>query len=687
MADQKLHKSKGKGKQDETEFMVEIREKADAAWNYDKENRERGRDDLKHLAGDQWPEVEKQARIEEGRPCLTMNHLSQSVRTVTGDLRQNRPAIKVRPVDNEGDSKIADMYSGIIRNIEMRSKLRKPYITAGIAAASCGIGHFRIETDYVHVNTFDQDALITPIHNPFAVVWDPLARNSTRSDARYCFVNERIGREEFKAQWPKAKLTSWDEFTSEDTTADWYDENTVRIAEYWEKTPITKTIARTVDGQMHDITGMKEDELLDLQIEEQRDIQSHEVNMYLVSGVEILEGPTKWPTPDIPIIAVTGEETISDDKVTRVGVISHAKDAQRMYNYWNTANTEFVALAPKQPYIATMAQVGNYLNDWKNANKDNRALLLYKGDPQAPGAPQRQAPPMPSSGMITAMQFAADDIKATTGIHDASLGARGNETSGVAIEARQREGDVSTNFISDNLSAAVQQCGRILVDLIPIVYDTARTIRILHEDGSEEFQSINQPNMDIDGPEFLNDLSVGQYDVDVTTGPSYGTKRVEAADSMIGFIRAVPNAAPLIGDLIAKNMDWPGAEEIADRLRKTLPDGIVEGDDEDMTPEEQQKKQAQAELAQQQKQLQDTQIMLTMKELEAKIAKLQSETQDNAADTANTQADTAAKALELAIQTGQLEQVVRRQVAVEISQILSQDPTAPALGLNAFPQG
>ncbi|MBL4753624.1 MAG: hypothetical protein JKY52_08550 [Flavobacteriales bacterium] len=670
-------------------FMQKVRERAETAWESDRENREAARDDLKNLAGDQWPELERQKRDQEKRPYLTFNKLSASVRQVTGDLRSNRPSIKVKPVDGGADKDIADTYSGIIRNIEMRSKPGKPYITAGIQAASCGIGNFRIETDYVHSNTFDQDAIIRPIHNPFAVVWDPLARLSTRADARFCFVNERMGREEFKSRWPKAQIVDWDKFENEDTVDQWFDEKTVRVAEYWEKTPVTKTIARLANGEMVTLEDLSEEEREEVEpfIKEQRERESHKVQMWTVSGLEILDGPEEWATPDIPIIAVAGEEIVSDDKVTRVGVIRHAKDAQRMYNYWNTANTEFVALAPKQPYIATVDQIAGFADDWKNANSDNKALLVYNADPRAPGAPQRQTPPMPSSGMISAMQFASDDIKATTGIHDASLGARSNETSGIAIRERKVESDISNNFISDNLSSAVQHAGRILVDLIPIIYDTQRTIRILHEDGSEEFTDINTPNMDMDGPELINDLSVGKYDVDVQTGPSFGTKRQESAETLMQFGAAFPQASPFIADLVAMNMDWPGAEEIAERLRKMLPEGLVEGDDEDSSPEELQAKQAQAEAAQQQQQLQQAGIALQMAEMQAKVEKLQSEAQENSADTANKQADTAQKVLDMAMQTGQFEQMVRSHIAQQLVDVLNQQSIAPAPGNGVIPQG
>ena len=213
---------------------------------------------------------------------------------------------------------------------------------------------------------------------------------------------------------------------------------------------------------------------------------------------------------------------------------------------------------------------------WNKANTLNVPWLPYNPDPTAPGAPQRQRPADINAAEIQQANQSIEDIKATIGIFDASLGAQGNETSGRAILARQREGDTATFAWIDNLARGIEHTGRILIDLIPRIYDTQRVMRILGEDQSEKMVTINQVN--IVNPwtgdyEVLNDMSVGKYDVRVSVGPSYATKRMEAAESMMSFVQAFPAAAPIIGDLIARNMDWPGAEDIAKRLKAALPRG------------------------------------------------------------------------------------------------------------------
>lgn len=652
----------------------------DDAWEYDRDNRTAGLDDLGHLNGtEQWPADERKRREDEGRPCLTVNRLPQQVRQVTGDLRRNRPSVRVRPVDGQNDPEVAKIYSGLIRNIEARSKKSKPYVTAGIQAAQCGIGHFRVLTDYAHAETFEQDIFLEPIHNPFAVVWDPQSRLSTRADANFCFVTERMEREAFKRAYPKAQLIDFEEGDSREDVTQWFDENTVRIAEYWCKKPVKRQLARLADGQIINLDDLGDEARAALEssegiVQEVREITTHEVVMYKISGAEILEGPTYWPTPDIPIIAVAGEEIVREDKVTRLSVIRHAKDPQRMYNYWTTNNAEFVALQPKQPYIADFDSIAPFLPDWMSANAKNVPVLTYKSANGAP-PPQRQAPAQVSTALVHAMGQAADDIKATTGVYDAALGMRSNETSGVAIEARQHESDISTFFVSDNVTAAVEQCGRILVDLIPRIYDTQRQLRIVNPDETEEFVEVNRPVMVEGGYALENDLSVGRFDVDVSTGPSYSTARQEAADSLIKFGQAYPMAAPLIMDLVAKNMDWPGADEIAERLRKTLPPQLAEGDDD--SPEAM----AQAQAAQQQAMLEQQRQGLALAKEAAEVQETQADAAKASADAEKARAEAAETLMRVMVESGQLEQLVSAAVAQQVAMIVQQPSAPPVPGL------
>lgn len=665
----------------------------DMAMDADRDNRDHGKSDLLFVSGEQWTEDERQIREKQGRPTLTINRLVQAVRQVTGSLRQNRTSAKVRPADGSSDGEIAKILMGIIRNIEARSKTKQPYLQAAVNAAKCGIGHWRILTGYAGDDTFEQEIIVDLISNPFAVLWDGLARAVTREDAGYCFVLDRVLKESFPVQFPGKSITDFD--AQESQTTDWSvgHDGTVLIAEYWVKTPVIKTMALLEDGSVIDITDTSDDQVFDydgnkIKVVETREIESHKVTMYKISGSEVLEAPIDWITGDIPIIPVVGEETNIDGKVFRDSVVRHAKDSQRMFNYWASAETEVVALQPKAPYLVTHKHIAAHQDAWANANKSNLPYLPYDVDPEAP-APQRMPPPLASSALSQGRLVAGDDIKATTGIFDASLGNRSNETSGVAINSRKLQGETANSFIADNLNASVQHSARIMVDMIPKIYDTARTIRILGEDGSEAFKDINKRVMGPDGEIITeNDLTVGKYDVDVSAGPSFNTKREEAAASMIEFARAFPNASGLITDMIVSNMDWPGADEMAKRLRKALPPGTIEIDEDD--PDADAKRQAQEAAAQKQAEQEEMLVTIAKQKHAAEISLQTSEMGKNLATTDKLDAeadakrmDTTEKEIGIASQLGA--QIEELKLLLQQTAIANQGNAAQSAGPPAAP--
>lgn len=588
-------KPKGKAV-DKAKVHDEALKRFDNAWDFDRQNREDALDDLKFAAGEQWPEDVLTERRAEQRPCLTINRVPQFVRQVIGDIRQNKPAIKVRAVGGGATEEVAEVLDGLIRNIEAQSKADTAYVTAAENSAYCGMGHWRVTTEYSSDDGFEQDIRIRRLANPFSVLWDPMAQELDKSDAKYCFVTDRISRAEFKLRWPKAQMVDFE--AGQDQTAqeryeraDWWGEDTVRIAEYWVIKTTKKRLGLLRTGEVVDLSKVEQETqagMPPLDIIREREVESPQVCQYIISGTEVIEGPTEWVGSMIPIVTVPGEEIHIGERVVRRGIVRDAKDPQRVFNYMRSASVEIVALQPKAPFIATPQQVAGYENMWREAGKKNTALLLYNPDPEAASLkPERVEPPVASRGLLSETGLAAEDMKAVTGIYDASLGQRSNETSGRAIMARQREGDVGTFVYVDNLSTGIERTGRILVDLIPKVYDTARVVRILHEDGSDEAVEINKTvgarSPDGSGvvQKVLNDLTTGEYDVTVVAGPSYSTKRVEAADSMMQFVQAVPQAGQVVADLIARNMDWPGADKIAERLKKLLPPGL---DDEEGAP-------------------------------------------------------------------------------------------------------
>ncbi|KKL06672.1 hypothetical protein LCGC14_2593690, partial [marine sediment metagenome] len=466
--------------------------------------------------------------MEDGRPILTINRMPTFVDQVVNDIRQNRPSIKVRPVDDVADDEIADIYTGLIRHIEHASDATVAYVTAVEGAAQCGIGHFRIVSEYSQDSTFEQVIRIKRIVDPFAVTWDPQAVELDRSDAMYCFYEQALDLETYKARYPDSALTGFD-FMDVDSThlGDWRQGEEIRIAEYWTKTPEKRTLALLDDGRTIDITDMKEsDGLLQddqggvFRIVKSRKVKRSKVEMRIINGHEVLEGPFEWIGTGIPIIPVIGKETHIGRRTIRNGIIRHAKDPQRMYNYWRAAQTEQLALQPKAPWMVTPKNIAGVESLWQQANRRNMPYLPYAPDPDNQGIPpQRNMPPVGSPSMHQEILVAQDDLRAATGIHYAPPTSDPKEVSGKAIMARQRQSDVSTFNYSDNLARAIVSGGRQLVEILPKVYDTDRVVRLLNEDDTTEAARINQTVVDHAGEEHrVNDLSVGVYDLAVTTG-------------------------------------------------------------------------------------------------------------------------------------------------------------------------
>ena len=594
------------------ELLYTALKRYDKGTSYWSENWKLAEEDLEFLAGEQWPEKIKKERENDGRPCITINRLPTFVRRLVGDQRQFRPAIKVRPVDSGADPELAEIYTGLIRQIEYQSKAKQVYDWAFWQAVACGMGFWKITTEYAAFDTFEQDIFIKRILNPFGVVFDPSATEFDLSDAKWCFVTEWIPKEEFKARFPGKEPIDFER--AQGMEQHWVREDEVLIAEYWVKKPVKKRLALLSTGEVIEVTeGLVLPE--DVYVVREREVETHRVEYYLLSGSEVLEGPKEWPSRYIPIVPVLGEEIYVDDKRYYQSLIRWAKDPQRLYNYWRSAATEHIALSPKSPFLATPKQIEGHERMWADANRKNLPYLLYNPDTQAGGAPRRQPPPPVPAGIITEAQVAVDDIKATTGLFDASLGAQGNETSGRAIIARQRQGDTATYVWPDNLATAIALTGKILVDLIPKIYDTERVIRVLGEDGTEKMVEINKVVMDENGETvIINDLTVGKYDVVVETGPSYSTKRTEAVESILSIIQSAPDLMKIAGDLLVKNMDWPGADELAKRLKKVVPPEIREPEEGEPAPAEQPP-------------MPDPKMMLDMKKLELEDRKLELEAQ------------------------------------------------------------
>jgi hypothetical protein len=539
----------------------------------DSTNRAEALMDVKFAAGDQWPVEIQNSRNLESRPCLTINKIDAYIRQVTNQQRMQRPRIKVHPVNNLADYKIAQVIEGITRHIEVNSNADTAYDTAFDYAVRMGWGYWRINTKYVSETSFDQEIFIDTIDNPFTVYFDPNSILPDGSDAERCLITTVMDKKVFREYYPGADDgANFQQRSTGDDTAAWITKEDIRVAEYFYIERERAKLYLLSDGT----SGFADSdnffarvEASGLTVVDERDSFRKAVKWMKCTAMEILEEKT-WAGKYIPVVPCYGAQVIIDDKRKKYGLVRFAKDPQRMYNFWRTSMTESVALAPKAKWLLAEGQDEGHENEWAMANIKSTPVLRYKQkdiEGQPAPAPTRLQPEPPPTGIMEAAGAISADLQMVLGVLDPNQLPSGN-ISGKALAGQQNQVDLSNFHFYDNMTRSIRQTGKIILDLIPKIYDTERVMRIIGSDGQPDMTTINQANAI---GEVLNDVTVGEYDVVMDTGPGFQTKRQQAVESMMPLLTGNAELFNIAGDLVFRNMDFPGADVIADRLAAMNP--------------------------------------------------------------------------------------------------------------------
>ena len=579
----------------------------------DTTNRSEALEDLRFGAGDQWPVEIQNSRTLEARPCLTINKIDPSVRQITNQIRQQRPRMKCHGMNSQSDKKLAEIITGIFRHIEVQSDADQAYDNANDFQVRMGWGYWRVTTDYIADNSFDQEIFIKQITNPFTVYFDPNSVMPDGSDAEECMVTEVVPKAQFRAMYPDSDDGA--NFTlrgTGDSDAMWVMKEDIRIAEYFYTVRKKTSLLLLSDGSK--VYKEDFDEESGFEVLEERETVRKDIHWCKLTSMEILEEGI-WPGKYIPVVPVYGQQLIVDSKRKRFGLIRQAKDPQRMYNYWSTSMTESIALAPKAKWLLAEGQDEGHEQEWAQANTKAFPILRYKmkdieGTP-AP-VPTRIQPEPPPSGVMGAMAVIDQDLKSVLGVFDPNQIPTGN-ISGKALNGQQQQIDLTNYHYYDNFTRSLRWTGKIILDLIPKVYDTQRTLRIIGDDGKPDLITLNERKVNEMGvEEVLNDVTVGEYDVVMDTGPGYNSKRQEAVDSMMSLLSSDPTLMQTAGDLIFRNMDFPGSDVIADRMAAANPLAQV-NEKSDVPP------QVQMQLAQSQQVIKQLQQQIQQMQMEQKF--------------------------------------------------------------------
>lgn len=612
-----------KGYKDSQTYLEDMRKRFGTDISADSDNRDAALEDSMFVAGDQWDATVKARRVRENKPIMTVNRLPAFIGQIVGNRRMNETTVAVTP-DVGGNKPEAQLRQGLIRGIEKVSRADRAYNNAFQNSVICGIGNFQLSVDYAYDDVFEQDIMIKPVNNPLAVVWDANSVEPTGADAEHCFIIEEIDKCDFDAAYKDGKTgdLEYDSGISQSIGNGWYEEDKIRVVHHWQMTYEKRLLWLMLDGDVRDVTKLspeKRDELLaEVVIDEEtgepyaRETWRSFATLHVCTGTDILEGPYKLPIKRVPVFRVPGWEIDTAYSRQRFGVVRFAKDPQRMHNYWRSVIVEKLMLTPKAPWVASDEAVKGRENEWRNAHLSNDTLLIYNGE--AATAPIRTPPAQMEAALIQEASMASQDMKDVTNLHEASMGMTSNEVSGKAIVARQKMGEIGSVIFLDNLNMAIEEAGRVMNDLIPVVYDTERVVKVIDVDefGSEQ-ERMQIINSEVD--EDSIDVTTGKYTVTVHTGPSQVTRRLEASEGMLNMVNAMPEFMQVAAPEIVEAQDWPGAGKIAKRLRKQL--GLVEDPDE-LSDEEKQAAQAAAAKQQKQEQMQEAAFAAELSEKQSK---------------------------------------------------------------------
>lgn len=611
-----------------------------AHYDADRENRDPAEEDNRFCASDQWDANIRAQREADFRPVLTIDKTGQFVRQVSGDWRKASPTVEVIPDDDDASPEMADLFDGMVRQIEYKSNAAQAYSWGLECAARCGIGHWRVGTRYADGDTFDQECYVERIVDPLSVTWDAAAIALDRSDAKVCYVSDMVPKADFEEKYPDQKASDFP-VNSQNNSLFWTRGDFVRVASRYTVEMKKKTIALLWDGR---VIQVKDGTKPSGEIAKVRVMEYPCVYHQLMSGSDFLTDKEKLPGKYIPIVPVIGEEIAVDGRLIRRGIVRTLKDPQRLYNIALSANAEIIGAQPKAPFVGPLGSFQGLERYWNAANKVNLPFLPYNPNENLPegGRPKRELPPQGSGAVIDQMRLANEDMNAVTGIYPAALGQRSNETSGKAIEARQREADTGTFVYFDNANVAIKRTGDILVDLIQAVYDGERQVPVLSKEGEEGKVHINKGISTPDGPAILNDVTSGRYVAKIKPGPNYATAMEQAKDALRELMQN-PQVAPVIGDLYVESLDIPGGDKIAERMRRALPPQLQ---DQPQQPD------PMAEIA----------TRMQMAEAEAKTRKTQADAYDKEQSGIGKEIDNHAKAASLATFGPEPPQHVQRQM-------------------------
>lgn len=563
--------------------------------------------DYKFAHGDthnkyQWDADLVLKRNTEEKPILTINKVQQHNLLIINDSKQNKSGVRVRPVNNEASFEGAELYQELIYHIEYISGAENVYDHGITWQVEAGKGYWYVTTEYEDDRTFDQEIYVRQIKDPRNVYTDMNFEEIDGSDMRWGIIFEDIDKDLYKKKYRKfANVGGNNVLGSSVTTDGWISRDKIKIALFYRREEKEEKLVAFLDengeqqiGYHSELTKEGKEryaEVKDDPTSQERDVVTHNVKLYKIAGDRIIE-QTDWVGSTIPIVRLPGVETVIDGVYDCCGHTRALINPQQMYNYNSSANVEFIALQTKSPWVAASAAIEGYEEYYKTSNSMNHAYVPYNhidDDGNEIPAPQRSQGVQSGMGYVKGLEISQNEMMMASGQYQSQMGENENAKSGVAINARQRQGDRSTYHFLDNQNIAIRRTGKIFLEVIPKVYDTKRIKKILGRDGTKmhitidpeatQVQQQETINADKDAAQqikqFVFNPTFGKYDLQSSSGPSYATQRQEAFAALNELAQTNEKFMDVGGDIYFKNADFPGADELSARYRRTIPPGVT----------------------------------------------------------------------------------------------------------------
>jgi hypothetical protein len=621
-------------------------------WNsYFNENIVRGKDDMNFVLRDQWTAVERSEFTRLFKPAMTYNKLYDATKKIAGEQRKNKPDLIVRSLTGKATQEQINLRSDLVRTISYQSQNDLVYQTAFKSALMMGFGAFQILIDYESPMSFNKVIRYDIIPDPTMCAWDPVAMKPHKGDGNFCSRRFIFTRDEFFATYPYVTnpVSYVDPYMLLDFQ--WQTRDTIVVCDEFVKEWFPLIIYHLSNGETVTEEQWKErqkkfeansefvkDSIVGEiirrempQIIGERQTQDYHIMHYRMIRDRIIDF-SEWPSRQLPIPFVDGDSYYIEGRQYTKSFVHEARDAQKLLNYSRSELAAELKNRRREQWLGTPDNIIGYEQDWRNPELQ-MGILRAKPDPKTGQMPTKMPAWEVSQGLFVTAQSTTQDIQEILGFSE-NEALQGKDISGKARRERKLEGSMSAYVFFDNLNQAIEQGGRIVNDLLPyIIGDMERHMVISKKDGKSESIILNKREGEGDSQVIKNQLPGGEFDVEISTGPSFAVQKDIALEFFQQTIANNPQVFNLIADLWAGNLDIQQMEQVKDRLKTLVPPDILAKEEGKQPPPKQpdpqqimmqmemQKHQQQMQIDQQKMQIEEQQLMERAEELKIRKEK------------------------------------------------------------------